>query len=327
MRPLSLPRRARRGFTLVELLIVIILLGIVGSAITTVVVRQQRFYRGANEILDTRGQIRQAAAILPTELRGMSSAGGDLRAIGPQTLEFNAPIGTSIACQLLNGGAGTATQVALPPVAVNGPAITSFLSTPAAGDLAFVYNDNGTVDNLGDDSWTTTSISTAAGSVTSVNGINCIAPAAAYTVAADNTQPRLKITFASAPPNMSVGTVIRFARPVRYSLYRASDNRWYLGYEQLVTGPTGAAWTGVQPVSGPYLAGDAGSVGDRGLQFRYFLQSGAEVTALPPTTTPIARVDIVVRGETRQPVQLSGTAPTRLFRDSLNLSVAIRNSR
>jgi hypothetical protein len=148
---------------------------------------------------------------------------------------------------------------------------------------------------------------------------------------ADNGRQRLKITFASAPPNLSPGTVIRFARPVRYSLYRAADNRWYLGYSQLVTPPPPAAavpaWTTVEPISGPYLPGDAGLEQNRGLQFRYFLESGAEVTALPPITTPITRVDIVVRGETRQPVQLSGAAHTQLFRDSLNLSVAIRNSK
>lgn len=316
-------RRSRRGFTLVELLVVMVMLGLVGSAITTVVVRQQRFYRGANEIIDTRAQIRQAAAILPTELRGLSSVGGDILAIAERQLDFRAPIGTSIACQKVT----PPNLFALPPAGTlsSGQVLTSFLWDPAIGDTVFVYDD-GTKADGSDDVWVTAVITTTPIAVT---GLNCL-PASGFTGLPDNNLSRWKITLnmvvggarQNMPTTIQVGAPMRFTRPVRYSLYRATDARWYLGYSQFKSG----VWEAVQPVSGPYLAGDATTEGDRGLRFRLYNQAGTEVTnvAAAPTVT---RVDIVVRGETRQPVQLSGTAPTRAFRDSLNLSVAIRNWR
>lgn len=303
-------RRPRRGFTLAELLIVVVLLGLVGSAITTLVVRQQRFYRGANEIIDTRSQLRQAASIIPTELRGLSSIGGDIQALGPQLLQFRAPLGTSIVCQKL-----LANQVALPPATLaSGTVLTSFLGTPAAGDVVYVYDD-GASDGGSDDSWVPLTISAVAEVTTA-----CL-PATGFTAAGDATQPRYQVTFTSAvPANVRVGAPMRFTRPVRYSLYQASDRLWYLGYEQFAAG----AWTGVQPVSGPYLAGDAAAPADRGLEFRYFDEGGAAITAIADAAR-VARVDVVVRGQTRQPVQLSGAAPTAAFRDSLNVTIAIRN--
>jgi prepilin-type N-terminal cleavage/methylation domain-containing protein len=305
------PAHPRRGFTLVELLVVIVLLGIVGGTITTLVVRQQRFYRGASEIIDTRSQLRQAASILPTDLRGLSSIGGDIVTLAPQQLEFRAPIGTSIVCER------SGNTVTLPPaVLASGTVLTSFLNTPGAGDVAFVYDDQDA--SIGsDDQWVPLTVS----SVVSPGGTTGCPTATGFTQTGDAAQPRMQVTFGGTlPATVIAGAPMRFTRRVRYSLYRASDNLWYLGYEQQVNG----SWTGVQPVSGPYLAGDAAAVGDRGLQFRLFNEAGTEVTSLAAATT-VARVDIVVRGQSRQPVQLSGTAPTQLFRDSLNVSVAIRN--
>jgi prepilin-type N-terminal cleavage/methylation domain-containing protein len=313
-------RRPRRGFTLVELLVVMVMLGLVGSAITTVVVRQQRFYRGANEIIDTRAQIRQAVAILPTELRGLSSVGGDILAIAERQVDFRAPIGTSIVCQKISTN-----QFALPPDSLySGQVLTSFLSVPVLGDTVFVYDDGTKVDGS-DDVWVTAVVRLVSAPIA---GTYCL-PATGFTALQDASKMRRRYTLSrpdgtSLPTTIQVGAPIRFTRPVRYSLYRATDDKWYLGYSSYDVNAGG--WSATQPVSGPYLAGDATAEGDRGLRFRLYNQAGTEVTnvAAAPTVT---RVDIVVRGETRQPVQLSGTAPTRAFRDSLNLSVAIRNWR
>jgi|SRR5690242_10508759 len=51
----------RRAFTLVELLIVVSVLGIVMVALTKVIVGQQRFYRGASEMIETQDKVRDAS--------------------------------------------------------------------------------------------------------------------------------------------------------------------------------------------------------------------------------------------------------------------------
>ena len=97
--PRSAPgRHARRGLTLVELLAVIVIFGIVAGSIMTLFVRQQRYYAGASEVIDVRGQVREAASLLPIDLRGTSSSGGDIMLISDSAIEFRATYGTAVVC-------------------------------------------------------------------------------------------------------------------------------------------------------------------------------------------------------------------------------------
>jgi prepilin-type N-terminal cleavage/methylation domain-containing protein len=109
------PSRTRRraGFSLVELLIVMVMLGIVGGLVVTTVARQQRFYRGASEIMDVRSQMRSAVDILSAELRGISAAGGDIYT-GTMTstdVEFRSNFGSAIACRIIPAN----NQIYIPP--------------------------------------------------------------------------------------------------------------------------------------------------------------------------------------------------------------------
>ena len=56
----------RRGLTLLELLISMVLLGLMGGLIIGFLLKQERFYAGANEILQTRTQVRQASVMMPS---------------------------------------------------------------------------------------------------------------------------------------------------------------------------------------------------------------------------------------------------------------------
>ena len=46
--------RARRGFTVIELMVTVVLFGLVMASLMGVLARQQRFSRGTNEVIDTR---------------------------------------------------------------------------------------------------------------------------------------------------------------------------------------------------------------------------------------------------------------------------------
>src|SRR3712207_6717642 len=74
-RPTRLRRvPARRGFTLAELVVALLLFSIVGGGILTLMMRQQRFYRSTADIIQLQGQLRQGGSVMPLDLRGMSTS-------------------------------------------------------------------------------------------------------------------------------------------------------------------------------------------------------------------------------------------------------------
>src|SRR4030095_1370356 len=105
------PARTRRGMTLIEIMISLVLLGIVSGVIMRVVMRQQRFYQGVNQILTQRGQLRQATGVVPSDLRSLSSVGGDIIIASDSSMEFMMNVGTGVVCELVLGG----TKVIMPP--------------------------------------------------------------------------------------------------------------------------------------------------------------------------------------------------------------------
>ena len=65
--------RSRPGFTLAEMLVVMVLLTIVGGSLMGVLSKQQRFYRGVSDLGDLRSQLRQAEAVMSSDIRVGSS--------------------------------------------------------------------------------------------------------------------------------------------------------------------------------------------------------------------------------------------------------------
>ena len=304
----------RLAFTLPELLVSIVIAGVITGAIVTTLVRQQRFYSAANEILDVRAQLRDAADVLASDVRGAVVAGYGVPVMSDSAIELYTSIGTSIACS-----APTGLAIGLAPsVLANGNTLTSLLATPDTGDLAAVYTiPGGNIDSAG---WETRRVAAFAGrslssSCAASTGFTTLADAAA---GATGYQLTLASTTATAPRK---GAPIRFIRRARYSIYKSSDGLWYLGYRRCGASPVPSC-AAIQPLSGPYRAyGKKGTAS--GLQFRYFDAAGVE---LPPGSsgTTLARVDIVLRGESARRVAMAGDAQTT-FRDSTIVSVSPRN--
>lgn len=293
-------RAARSGFSLVELIVILALSTIVMGGLMSVLVRQQRFYRGTADLIETRSQIRQAAGIIPSDLRGVSTIGGDILAISDTSMIFWATIGQAVACNPTPG----ALTIVIPPLKLaNNNTLASFTMTPGLGDTVWVYHD-GLTEAASDDTWKAYGIT--GDSTTSV------LPCPPFTGAADATTARYSFQLSSAlGPNLSIGTPLRFVRRTRYTLYKAQDNSWYLGYcsPDCVGNP--------QPIAGPFLPAGGGTAG---VSFSYQDAAGA-ITAVPAN---VAQVSIVVRGQTQGVVDMGGYKNTYVG-DSLRFSVAIRN--
>lgn len=293
-------RAARRGFSLVELIVILALSTVVLGGLTSVLVRQQRFYRGTADLIETRSQIRQAAGIIPSDLRGVSTIGGDILAISDTSMVFWATIGQAVTCV---GTPGT-NVLAIPPLALsNGNTLASFTMTPDVGDTVWVY-ENGLTEAASDDHWNAYGILGAPNTSTST--------CATLAGGVDLSAPRYSFVLSKPlEDDVEVGNPVRFVRRTRYSLFQASDGGWYLGY----CSPACAG--SPQPIAGPFLPAGGGT---SGVSFTYQDAAGI-VTAIPAN---VAQVSIVVRGKTEGVVDMGGYRNTQVG-DSLRFSVAIRN--
>ena len=301
---------ARCGVTLTELVVVLAMLGLVGSTIGVSLVRQQRFYRGATDLLRSREGVRDAMELLSTDIRGMSVA-DTVRLLADSAIEFFANVGSSVVC---DAPAGTAVGLpGLSPRRAN--ALTSFLTQPDTGDIAVFHRDS----IEGGSEWEAHRISRLAARPI---GSTC-PPSSRFggqaEVALDGTGFLLELA-TPLSSHVGAGAPVRFIRRGRYSLYRASDGSWYLGYRRC--NAVGSSCGAIQPLSGPYR-GYSSNPRTTGILFEYFDRTGAP---LESNASPLglARVDITARADGGQQIGI-GEQPG-IISDSATITIAIRNS-
>ena len=306
-------RQVHRGLTLPEMMVVLVLLGLVVGGLMTVLVRQQRFYTGTSEIIQTKGSARQAIDILSSELRGISTStrGGapnavDIYAMSDWSLTFRSQFGGSVVCTI----DPARTIITLPPrdmAAQN--SLTSFLSDARAGDSVFVF-DQGAQQGTNDDRWWRVALARDP-----EIGPCPVAPAG-FTASAAEAAQGIRITLTAAlAPDIVIGAPIRFFRPASYSLYQVPSGDWWLGYFAC----PGNVCSPLQPVSGPYRP-YAAPGGASGLAFEYFDSTGA-VTADPRA---VARIDVEARSQSQYNLDVAHVK-NRRYEDSLAVSIAVRN--
>ena len=326
-------QRRRRGMTLVEIMVSLVLLGIVSGVIMRVIMRQQRFYQGVNQIMGQRGQLRQATSVLPVDLRGVSSVGADILVASDSSMEFMVTVGTAVVCNVVNGS-----QVAIPPeLLANGQSLTNWYgygepdpkNKPLSAYRVYIYNDSSSLGNQ-DDRWQPLKLVDVHHDAT-----RCLTT---FATVADAGKPRPILEVTSSEPSdpvtggpisqyVGIGAPIRLVKQVRYKLYRETNGKWYLGYSDYNNGA--AKYDDLAPVSGPY--DPYSSSGGSGLRFRYYDVDGNEIASGADSAgrSNIARVDLIARARTSGIVRAAGiqNGLSQQYRDSLAVSVMLRNRR
>jgi len=300
----------RCGVTLAELVVVLAMLGLIGSTVGLSLVRQQRFYRGATELLRAREGVRDAMELLSTDIRGMSVA-DTVRLLADSAIEFFANVGSSVVCDAPGG-----TAVGLPGLSPRrANALTSFLIQPDTGDIAVFHRDS--IEDVSE--WETHRINRLAARPI---GSTC-PPSSRFGGQAAAAVDGAGFLLELATPlssHVGAGAPVRFTRRGRYSLYRASDGNWYLGYRRCnaVAPSTCGA---IQPLSGPYR-GYSSDPRTTGLLFEYFDRAG---TPLESDASPLglARVDITARSESGKQIEVEELPG--IPADSATITIAIRN--
>lgn len=298
----SLPM-SRRGFTMIELLVALVLLGLVSTAIYRVLVNNQRLYMAQTQRIDLSQNIRAANTILSAEFRELDAFDGDITAMGPDSIVIRGMRWLSFICvppALTGVNAGN--QMIIRGNAVGTPMFFGSRYINEATDSLLIYLD-GNQTTRTDDYFVPGRIAATPG--------NQQCPA----VGAIAAQPGTRIVFdgnfiagTNVAGAITVGAPVRGFERVKYRLYQpAGDTSWYIGFQ-----PGGQT---IQPLVGPLLA--------NGLTFSYFNAAGA-VTAV---RTQVARIDVTVRARSQNAVRRGGQEAARTIVDSITFSVALRNNR
>jgi prepilin-type N-terminal cleavage/methylation domain-containing protein len=298
----------RLGFTLLELAMVLGILGVMGSAIGLTLLRQQRFYRGTEELVGAREGVRDAIEILSTDIRGMSTA-DTASLLADSAVEMFTSVGSSVVCQI----AGS--EIGLPAgTSPRGNTLTALVTQPDTGDLALFLRDSADGGSL----WERHRI--AAFSARS-KATTC-PPSTGFAVDDDGATGTAFVVVLSTTLTNHVhgGAPVRFIRRGRYSLYRSSDGSWYLGYRRCnALGPSVCG--AIQPLSGPYRA-YSNNPRSTGLLFEFFEGSGVRLAPGSSSLT-LARVNITARSESGQRLAIEGRS--WMPADSATVSIAVRN--
>jgi len=289
--------------SLVELLAAVTVAGVVLSVLAVAALRQQRFFLALAADAALAGQLRDAASVLPMDLREAAVGSGDLREATDTSIEVRETLASAVVCDTLGQA------IVLAPAAAGAVTFAGAIATIEIGDAAWVFSPDDSVPT-----WREHKVI----AVGSARAGQCIAGGPRLT-GASLPAPRTALTLDSiAQPWTFVGRPIRVTRPIRFSLYRATDGNWYLGARDWNNAT--AKFNTIQPLAGPFQSPAAGPL------FRWVDTTG---TALP---APVARRDqvalarIVLRGRTRAPDRALGSARSNGPRaDSASISVAVRN--
>lgn len=284
----------RRGFTLVEMMVALLLSGIVLMAVHQLLLSSRRSSQLLAQRIDVQQNVRSAVNYLSGSLRELDATDGDIVSLSPTSLRFRSMQWSGVLCAdpFLDG-----TDLKMP---IRTAPLFGMRGPDAVLDSVLVFRD-GDIETPMDDSW-------LLGGITHVNAGNC---------ADGSTANMLTVQISAASGGVDSALVgVTSGAPMRgfqieyLSLYTRTDGRAWLG-QSFANRST--SWTGVQPLIGPLAAA--------GVTFT-FLDAGGV-----PTTNrlQVVSVGVVVRSESITLAHLAGNVD--YVRDSLSTHVALRNNR
>lgn len=239
----------RRGFSLIELVVGLVLGAFVLSGVVQMMIVQGRGYRKQREVIDVRETAREAAALLAWDLRQSLVGESPIAAMGPGMVALRSQRGLGTIC-------------------AKHPLLPRYGLWKTGGNVLAGIDDSALVYQMGRDQWTALKI-TAVGTPAAM-GVTACAWAGAR-------PPDVVVEFAVGTKTdtsyIKVGASFRSFRRVEYAEYQL-NNRWWLGRK------VGAA-TSYDQLTGPLVSPASG------LTFAYYDTLGA-VTTNPSAVASIA---------------------------------------
>jgi prepilin-type N-terminal cleavage/methylation domain-containing protein len=281
----------RRGFTLVELVMALVVLGLVAAALARIFISQQRLTVAQVEQASMQANVRTGTLILANELRELGtglSSGTDIKSFTATTFRYRAMRSLALACRVTS----TSVRIRVDPMFGARPIIAVQDSM-----LVFVEGDPGTSS---DDRWASLRISSVtAGSICPSDGSPAITLGTSIN------------TFIYPLASFVLDAPVRTFEIMELAPVIAGGHNW-LGAHSL-SKPGGEPLT---PVAGPITVA--------GLSFTY-LDGNGNVTG---TRSNIRSIRITLRGQTDYDVRPGGAlgVPLQPLEDSLVTTVTLRNA-
>ena len=283
-------RGARRGATLLELLVAMVLAAVLLGAASSTLVRQRRSASGQATRVRAESQVRAALGELEVALDGLSPAAGDLVAgeARDTALQLRTVIAGAVACDSTMG------QATLAAADTSEGRASGVAAAPRAGDTLW-WRPPGAA------AWVARRVTI----VTTNTGV-CAA-------GGSGVQALLRLGFL-LPDTVPRGAPLRLTRQARYSFYHASDGSWQFGISE---------WSDVlhafpppQPVAGPFVLVAPGGARTG---FRYFDAGGSALSigAQGASVVNVARVRVTLVAPDHAPGELAS-----FRRESLDVALS-----
>lgn len=282
----------RRGFTLVEMLTALVLLGIVGTALYQLLVNNQRLYQEQTQRVQVNENARAAISILPGEVRELNAgdpAESDVVAMTASSLSYKAMRGLYVLCQPPNTGALQVT--------VDNTLFYGLRRLDPTRDSVLIFAENDDATRM-DDGWLHADVTSA------TTGTACPGGTASL-------QLQLAGVTAGQLGGVLDGSPLRTYEVAQILTYADAYGAQWLGGRAFAK--ASQSWGGTQPIVGPVSAS--------GLQLVYYDTTGA-VTAV---AADVARIGITVESRSSR-MTAQGAAGMDYMLQDLVTHVAVRNN-
>ena len=284
--------RNRKGYTLIELMVALVVLLLVTGSLYKLLVSTQRLSRAQAERVDLQSNVRTASVVIPAELRELNTfiggtvAQNDIISMNATTIRYRAMRGIGYICQASTTG----------EIRVLASTWSGLRNPVAVRDAGYVFYDLNE-DLSTDDTWLPVTI-------TGVNTASTCGGVAAYSLTIAPTVAQL--------PGIPVLTPVRIYEVMELSLYSSGGQMW-LGAQSISGGELAP-----QPLLGP-LAPAAVD----GLKLTY-LDNANAVTA---NVNNVKSIQLTVVGLSNQAIaKHGGSSQTSVVYDTLVTQVSLRNA-
>ena len=292
---------SRRGFTLVELLVALVLFLIVSGAVYSLLNNTQRVSRAQAERVDMQSSMRAGALIVPSDFKmigydsvpGNAAVTSDIIAVGSDSIMFRAIRASGIVCKF------TAADVIT--IDTSASRYYSAYRQPVSGardSLMFFLDLDPTTAS--DDRWV---------SGRRISSVNTAGTCASAYGSRPGFQLGTKMGYIGSNDSLTIGSPVRAYEVMVYRLYQ-SGSKYYLGARSASNGENS-----FQPVLGPLTSS--------GFRLDSYDSTGTTTTSTPKN---VRSIQVTLIGQSDQRINGAGGGTQSVKNDSVVTRVTLRNA-